>query len=192
MKLRLSLALLLALSFALSLVGPALADGIIIPEPPICEDGPCPPQPCIIAQPCGDCVVPPLPWTCPPFDTPLRVKYHHVQVTIDQQVATTHIDQVFVNDAAYQVEGTYIFPVPVDATVNDFAMWVDGHKIEAKILSADEARSIYDDIVRQRRDPALLEYVGRGAVQASIFPIEPHAERRIEIEYTQGLPANGG
>jgi len=28
----------------------------------------------------------------------------------------------------------------------------------------------------------LLEYVGRGAVQANIFPIPPNGERRIELE----------
>ncbi len=195
MKTRLSLALLLALLFALSFVGPALADGIVIPDPPICKGGPCPPPPCLpIDQPppiCNDCPPRPL-FRCPPFQTPLRVKYHRVNVTIDQQVATTKIDQSFVNDGAYQVEGTYIFPLPIDATVSDFAMWVDGQKIEAKILNADEARSIYDDIVRQRRDPALLEYAGRGAVQARIFPIPSGGERRIEIEYSQVLATNNG
>ncbi|HEY4722419.1 MAG TPA: VIT domain-containing protein, partial [Anaerolineae bacterium] len=202
MKTRLSLALLLALSLALSLVGPDLADGMIIPNPPICKGGPCPPPPCLPppcvdcpvplpAQPCVDCVVR-RPWPCPPFNTPLRVKSHHVTVTIDQQVATTRIDQIFVNDAAYAVEGTYVFPLPIDATVSDFAMWMDGQKLEAKVLSADEARSIYNEIVRKQRDPALLEYVGRGAVRASIFPIEPRAERRIEIEYSQVLAASSG
>ncbi|MGH2592027.1 MAG: VIT domain-containing protein, partial [Anaerolineae bacterium] len=120
------------------------------------------------------------------------MKYHRVNVTIDNQVATTHIDQAFVNDASWDVEGAYIFPLPAEAAVGDFAMWVDGQRIESKVLSADEARRIYDDIVRQRRDPALLEYVGRGAVQASVFPIPPGGERRVEIEYSQVLRADGG
>src|SRR4030066_300989 len=42
------------------------------------------------------------------------------------------------------------------------------------------------------RDPALLEYIGRGAVQARIFPIAPQGERRIELEYTQALTAENG
>ena len=132
MKTRFALAVVLALSFALPLVTPAHADGIIIPDPRICKDGPCPPPPCLPmdqplpvepqqpAQPCVDC--PPVRRPCPPFQTPLRVKNHTVTVTIDQQVATTKIDQTFVNDASYQVEGTYVFPLPIDATVNDFAM----------------------------------------------------------------------
>ena len=71
-------------------------------------------------------------------------------------------------------------------------MIVDGQAIEAKILTAEEARAIYDEIVRTMRDPALLEYVGQGAIQASIFPIPPGEDRRIQIEYQQVLTAEGG
>jgi Ca-activated chloride channel homolog len=171
------------------MVMPAAADGIIIPEPV------CPPQP-ELQQPCVDCVRPPI-VPCPPVppplgSTPLSVKYHKVTVTIEDQVARTHVDQVFVNDSTFAQEGTYIFPLPLDATVSQFAMWVDGQKMEGKVLSREEARSVYESIVRRRRDPALLEYLNRGAFQASIFPIPPQGERRIEIEYTQVLVADGG
>ena len=71
------------------------------------------------------------------------------------------------NESRRQVEGTYVFPLPDGAAINDFAMWVDGERLPGEILAADEARRIYEDIVRRQRDPALLEYVGR-----SIFPRE--------------------
>jgi Ca-activated chloride channel family protein len=69
---------------------------------------------------------------------------------------------------------------------------VDGKPVEGKVLSAEEARKTYEEIVRTQRDPALLEYAGRGAVQARIFPIPPDGERRIELEYTQALTADHG
>jgi Ca-activated chloride channel family protein len=71
-------------------------------------------------------------------------------------------------------------------------MWVDGEPVRGEILEAEEARRIYDDIVRRRRDPALLEYVGRNTVQASVFPIEPGDEQRIEVEYSQVLDVEDG
>ena len=145
---------------------PALADGIVIPHPP-----------------------PDVPITEVPF---LTIKYHRVTVTIEDQVATTHVDQVFVNDGRHEVEGTYIFPLPEEATISEFSMWVDGEKLEGQVLERDEARRIYEDIVRRRRDPALLEYVGRDAFQASIYPIPPGGERRIELEYSQVLEADNG
>ncbi len=65
-------------------------------------------------------------------------------------------------------------------------------RFEARILDAGEARAIYDEIVRRMRDPALLEYVGAGAIQASVFPIQPRSEVKIEFEYAQLLPAENG
>jgi Ca-activated chloride channel family protein len=122
----------------------------------------------------------------------LKIEYQRVDVAIEDQVATTHIDQLFVNENDWMLEGIYLFPLPAGAAVSQLTMWVNGDPIEAKILEADEARQIYDEIVRQLRDPALLEYVGTSAIQANVFPIPPHEERRIEIEYSQILPAEGG
>ena len=142
------------------------------------------------ALPNAQDIIIPEPPILPPAD--VTIAYQRVNVTIDDQIATTHIDQLFVNDNDWMLEGTYLFPLPEGATVSQLTMWVDGVPIEAKILEKDEARAIYDEIVRQLRDPALLEYVGTSAIQANVFPIPPRAERRIEIEYTQILPADNG
>ncbi len=132
----------------------------------------------------------PEPPILPPRD--VTIGYQRVNVSIDGQVATTHIDQLFINENDWLLEGIYLFPLPEGAAVSQLTMWVDGVAIEAKILGQDEARAIYNEIVRQLRDPALLEYVGSSAIQANVFPIPPRSERRIEIEYTQILPADNG
>ena len=130
----------------------------------------------------------PRPWR----DWGVIIRSHHVDVSIVDQVATTRVEQVFFNEGNAPAEGTYIFPLPVGAAVSDLVMWVDGKPIEARILDAGEARAIYDEIVRRMRDPALLEYVGAGAIQASVFPIQPRSEVKIEFEYAQLLPAENG
>ncbi|MBI5052904.1 MAG: VWA domain-containing protein [Chloroflexi bacterium] len=178
------ISLFVVLIIALAIPLPALADGIIIIDPPICQGGlpcPTPPRPCRVAP-------------CPPFPIAdqLEIKYHRVTVSIENQVAITKVDQVFYNPNTYEAQGTYIFPIPKDAAVNNFTMYVDGQKISAKILDANEAKRIYQDIVAKRRDPALLEYIGQGAVQASVFPIPPKGERRIQLEYSQVLAADNG
>ena len=122
----------------------------------------------------------------------LTVKSHRVNVTIANQVATTAIDQVFFNHNEWVAEGTYIFPMPDGATVSKFTMTVDGQQIEAKILTAEEAAAIYDQIVRSMRDPALLQYVGKNAIQASVFPIQPGASSEVTITYEQVLTAEQG
>ena len=53
---------------------------------------------------------------------PLAVKNHDVSVSIKDGVAVTTVDQTFFNPNPTQLEGTYIFPLPSDATVSQFSM----------------------------------------------------------------------
>jgi Ca-activated chloride channel family protein len=125
----------------------------------------------------------------PPEPLPaFAVEYHHVDVTIDGQVARTRIDQVFKSEYNREMEATYIFPIPEGAAINEFSMWIGDKKVEGQVLDADDARRIYEDIVRHRSDPSLLEYVGRGLFKARVFPIPPRGETRIEMEYAELLP----
>jgi Ca-activated chloride channel family protein len=149
--------------------------------------GPCPPD--------AECL---LPECIPPvggvFTNPdwLKIDHHRVTVTVEDQVAHTEVSMEFVNEGEALAEGTFVFPLPLGASVDQLVMYINDQPIEARILEADEARSIYDEIVRQYRDPALLEYVGTQAVQANIFPIPPGETRRIELAYSQVLEADSG
>ncbi|MDX2137802.1 MAG: VIT domain-containing protein [Chloroflexota bacterium] len=158
---------------------------------------PCPmPTPCPVDQPCPlppDCM-PPMPPIGGVFTNPewLKITYHRVNVTIDNQIARTAVDMQFVNEGNGLAEGTFVFPLPLGAVVDELIMYINDIPIEAEILPADEARGIYDAIVRQYRDPALLEYVGTQAVQANVFPIPPGESRRITITYSQALTVDNG
>lgn len=145
------------------------ADGIIIPDPPICD-------PCPIPLPMSQ----------------LTIRYHHVTVTIKDQVAITSVDQVFYNPNDWEVEGDYVFPVPKGATVSNFTLWIDGEPVQGEILDAETARQTYEQIVASMRDPALLEYADQDAFRARIYPIPAKGERRIEIQYSQVLTSENG
>jgi hypothetical protein len=66
----------------------------------------------------------------------LKVDYHRVTVDIEDQIATTHVDMQFTNQGEALAEGTFIFPLPLGATVDQLTMWVDGQPIDAKVLPA--------------------------------------------------------
>ncbi len=122
----------------------------------------------------------------------IRIEKHHVNVTINNQLATTKIDQVFANPNNRQLEGTYIFPLADEVAVSDFVLYINGKPVKAELLAKDRARSIYEGIVRSMQDPALLEYVGTRAFKARVFPIPPRGERRIQLEYSQVIKADSG
>jgi Ca-activated chloride channel family protein len=123
---------------------------------------------------------------------PLEVTYHRVNVEVTDSVAVTSVDQEFYNPNDQRLEGTYLFPLPEGTHVDKFSMDVNGKMMEAELLDADKARSIYEDIVRKAKDPALLEYAGRSAFKVRIFPIEPHSRKPVKITYTQVLKTDAG
>ncbi|MHC5040513.1 MAG: VIT domain-containing protein, partial [Planctomycetota bacterium] len=80
----------------------------------------------------------------------------------------------------------FYFPLPQDASISGFAMWIGGELVEADVVEKQRAREIFETILRERRDPALLEWAGGNIFKARVFPIV--REKRIRITYTQVLP----
>jgi len=119
------------------------------------------------------------------------VKYHYVDVNIDNQACTTKVDQIFHNDSSTDREGIYMFPMPEGSAITKFSMYDGEKEIVGKVLDKDEARSIYESIVRQRRDPALLEYVDRNTFKASVYPVPANGDKRIKLDYTEVLKKTG-
>jgi len=163
--------LLLSVSLLLAIAASAAAQGMIVPGP------------------CNRCPVPPRPVSLP---RALPIKSIKIDTKISSQVATTHVEQVFRNDTDATLEGTYFFPIPEQASITEFAIWDGDRRLVGEVRSREEARRIYDEIVRRQRDPGLLEYAGKDLFQASIFPIPPHSDKKLELTYSQVLRAESG
>jgi Ca-activated chloride channel family protein len=163
--------LLLSVSLLLAIAASAAAQGMIVPGP------------------CNRCPVPPRPV---PLPRSLPIKSIKIDTKIASQVATTHVEQVFRNDTDATLEGTYFFPIPEQASITEFAIWDGDRRLVGEVRSREEARRIYDEIVRRQRDPGLLEYAGKDLFQASIFPIPPHSDKKLELTYSQVLRAESG
>ncbi len=120
---------------------------------------------------------------------PIHRTYDIRNVTIDarvrEQVADVAVSQTFYNPGSAQIEAEYLFPLPEEGAIQNFVLMVDGREMPGRLLPKDEARRIYEEIVRTKRDPALLEYMGRGLFRTSVFPIPPGAERKVTLKYTQ-------
>jgi len=141
----------------------AIADGIVIPN-------------------WESHVMPPLP------DVQMfYMTYHYVTITVENGIAKVRIEEEFVNPNSMPIEAEYIFPVPLGAVIDRFSMIVGDQVYEGKVLPAEEARKIYQDIVRRMKDPALLEYANSRMVRMKVYPFEPGEHRRFVIEYVQPL-----
>ncbi len=123
---------------------------------------------------------------------PFWVRDVKVSAYITDGVCETAVEQTFVNNTDREQEGTYLFPLPEGASVTSFTLKAGDKVLEGKLMTKDEARRIYESIVRRRQDPALLEYVGRGMFRSSVFPIPARGERTLTIRYAEVLKLEGG
>ena len=127
------------------------------PHPP-------PPRPPVFAPPI---------FTVPsqqPFPTNLQLVAQKAKVEIGNASARVALQQSFKNPQAATVEGTYLWSVPPGAAISNLSVTLGGKKLDAEILGADQARQIYQTIVAQKRDPAILEFVGPRSGAHQNFP----------------------
>lgn len=139
----------------------------------------------------ADGVIIPIPPRPRPKPIYLDLEYHKVKAHIEENIAQVEIDEVFSNPHSQRLEGEFIFPIPEEAVVSSFALFVGDKKVEGEVLERKEARRIYEDILRRKRDPALLEYYGQDLFRARIFPFSPGDRRKISLKYEQILKRRG-
>lgn len=121
------------------------------------------------------------------FGGVLEIKSHSVDVTINNGVAVTHVEQIFLNTENRTVEALYTFPVPKRASVANFSMWINGKEMIGEVVEKERARQIYESYKQTRKDPGLLEQVDFKQFEMRIFPIDAGAEQRVRITYYQEL-----
>src|SRR6476620_8832305 len=169
------------------------AQGLILPRS-------CPPVICPLNKPC------PRP-PCFPGGPSVVRQSSDVRADLTDRVLRYEVTETFVNRGSGIGEADYIFPLPKGAAFQDLKLSINGEMVSGETMSADRARGIYEQIVRQQRDPALVEWMGYGMLRARIFPIAPGevkkvvvrfqmvAEREgdaLRIDYAQGKARRGG
>jgi Ca-activated chloride channel family protein len=114
-----------------------------------------------------------------------------VRVTVQGRVAQVEVEESFRNTGGTMGEGTYLYPLPGEAVFQNFSLWMGDQELKGEVMKADDARKIYEEIVRRQRDPALLTLAGHGLVRAQVFPIQPGETRKVVLRYTQVLDRAG-
>ena len=72
------------------------------------------------------------------------IKSIDVDVDIQDQVAVTHVDQIFFNEMSTSVEAIYLFPLPENAMITSMVYWFNGQRYEAEIRERQEAIADYN------------------------------------------------
>jgi Ca-activated chloride channel homolog len=114
-----------------------------------------------------------------------------VRVRIADGIAHVEVEEHFRNNGRAIAEGVYMYPLPGEAVFQGYSLFQGDLELTGETMDARRAREIYESIVRQRKDPALIELVGHGLIRARVFPFEAGETRRITLRYTQVLRRAG-
>ena len=114
-----------------------------------------------------------------------------VTVRVTDRVARVEVEEWFRNNGGGVAEGDYIYPLAGEAVFSDFSLFQGEEELKGESMDATRARSIYEEIVRRRRDPALIEMAGHGLLRARVFPFGPGETRNVRLRYTQVLERAG-
>ena len=71
--------------------------------------------------------------------------------------------------------------------VTGLAMEIGGRLMEGEFVESIKARKVYEEIVDQMQDPALLEWQQGGWFKLRVFPIEAKSEKRVVLRYAAPL-----
>lgn len=114
-----------------------------------------------------------------------------VRISVDGRVARVEVEELFRNSGSRLAEGSYLYPMPGEAVFTNFSLWMGDQEVRGETMNAEQARAIYEEIVRRKKDPALLTFAGYGLVRAQVFPIQPGETRKVVLRFTQLLSRAG-
>lgn len=143
-----------------------------------------------IRVPASHIIVPQTRSFAPPAAAP-QVTEVQAGIQIVEQLATVTLDIVLTNASNARLESQMIVPVPNGAVLRGFTFQGSAAEPTAELLPREEARRIYNQIVAQLRDPALLEFLGCNVIRSSVFPVEPCSWQAVRITYEHLLPRDG-
>ncbi len=112
-------------------------------------------------------------------------------VEINGRVARTTITETFENRGAALGEADFVFPLPNGAAFEELRLEIDGQLVAGEMLDANKARETYERIVRELRDPALVEWAGLGLLRTRIFPFRSGERRTVVVKLAHVLPREG-
>jgi len=117
----------------------------------------------------------------------LKLSSLKVDVKIIGNSATTIYDMKFYNQLDRTLEGELDFPLGEGQSVSSFAMDVNGKLREAVIVEKELARVAFENTIRQKIDPGLLEKTDGNNYKARVYPILPKKYKQIVITHEQEL-----
>jgi Vault protein inter-alpha-trypsin domain/Uncharacterized protein conserved in bacteria (DUF2135) len=113
-----------------------------------------------------------------------------IDVKVVANIATTTMEMEFCNNSNRILEGELTFPMPDGVSISRYAIDMNGNMREAVPVEKEKGQVVFENIVKRRVDPGLLEKVEGNNFRTRIYPLPANGCRKVIIAYQEPLTAN--
>ncbi len=121
----------------------------------------------------------------------IEVSSFSVDSKIYGNLAQTTLIISFYNPNNRDVSADFIFPIPINSSINGYALDIGGAMVDGVAVEKNKARVTFEKIVRQGIDPGLIEKVAGNVFRARIYPLAAKQKRTIRIHFSSLLSQQG-
>ncbi|MBL0728621.1 VIT domain-containing protein [Piscinibacter sp. HJYY11] len=126
-----------------------------------------------------------------PAAEPVRVQRASVRAEVVGHAAQMRVELVFFNPNGRVLEGELQFPLGHGQWVSGFELDIDGELRPAVVVDKARGQQVFEDVIRARVDPALLEVTDGDNYKLRVYPLPAQGTRRVVLHLAQTLDAGG-
>lgn len=120
-------------------------------------------------------------------DQAIKVKSFSVDIKTGLFTATTTINIEFFNPNNKILDGEYTFSLNAGQVITGFALDINGTMREGVIVDKQQGRVAYENTIRRRIDPGLLEMTTGDNYRIRVYPMPANGSRKVKIIITEEL-----
>ena len=124
-------------------------------------------------------------------DTPVQVQSVRLTGDVRGRHAWTEIDMTFYNPNRRVLEGELQFPLLDGQRIVSFAMDVNGALRDAVPVEKAKGQAVFEDVIRGRIDPGLLEVTQGNNFKLRVYPIPAQGVKRVVLRIAETLVQQG-
>ena len=117
----------------------------------------------------------------------LQIAKLNIEIKVTGNIATTIFDITYYNDTDEVLEGEFDFPLADGQNIYRYALDINGILREGVVVEKAKARVAYENTIRQKIDPGLVEKTKGNNFRTRIYPIPAKGYKRVLIGIEQTL-----
>jgi TonB-dependent SusC/RagA subfamily outer membrane receptor len=120
-------------------------------------------------------------------DQPIELQSVFINVKASLFTATTLLEMEFYNPNSKALDGEYNFSLSPGQVITGFALDINGFMRQGVIVDKQKGRVAYENTIRRRVDPGLLEMTNGNNYRVRIYPVPAMGTRKIKIVIAEEL-----